>query len=76
VKYEYQVFQVRVLITRADLDGSAWPNERHMNLLLEKMNEVGLDGWAVFERSYPRREAVLGESYPYNLWARRAIPCT
>ena len=75
MKFEYAVFTVRVPL--GDLMGSTWPDEVAQTALLVRMNELGADGWEIFERSNPGIGFVLANKlvlFPYSLWARRRKP--
>jgi hypothetical protein len=77
MKYEYAVFTVR-LKCDADRLGTGWDKWPHVELqdpIVARMNELGADGWEVFERSYPSCPPLPGETeWPVNLWARRRLP--
>ena len=76
MKYEYAVFTLRIKCA-PDQIGTGWDCWPHVELqspLLARMNELGADGWEVFERSFPGTPPLLGETeWPVNLWARRRL---
>jgi hypothetical protein len=78
-KYEYAVFTVRVpfdhaLAREPYIRLDLWPDQIMQAALLTKMNELGADGWEIFERVHSAMPpSVNDETYPYNFWARRVI---
>jgi hypothetical protein len=80
--YEYQAFRVEVPFVPDICFASArvedWPNQESQDILLERMNALGGQGWEIFEMSrYPNMAARDPQEWPrcvvYNLWARREL---
>lgn len=74
-RYEYAVFTIRLAFPEGafNLPMEDWPYMPHQTSLLEKMNELGAQGWEIFERARPIGISPIAEFYPYNLWARREV---
>ena len=79
-QYEYAAFTVRVHFDPSIRESPyipphSWPDQIAQAELLERMNELGAEGWEIFERIHPSVGPAAGEdTYPFNLWARRPKP--
>ena len=71
-KYEYAAFRVEVPVSwslEPRVLASEWPVAASLEILRKRMNELGEEGWEIFDRAHYVSEppAVV----IYNLWARR-----
>ena len=80
MKYEYAVFTVRVhfdpsIREQPYIPPHAWPDQIAQAELLKSMNELGEQGWEIFERIHPTLPpGSEDDTFPFNLWARRPKP--
>jgi hypothetical protein len=78
MKYEYAAFRVEVPVSPTTAENpyipvNDWPDMTGQTALLEKMNQLGSEGWDIFERKLYPPEAAPRTIRVYNLWARRIV---